>query len=170
MLSHHYYRDKCEECGKAWQGYLVSKGRVNVRSSEKSLRTYYAKIMFWYSKAQQGFEAPSDIGQQKQIIEQYLRYLRQTRQTVEKHEIICTRCGIAAMVPVGADDICEDCADRYKRYKTLNSKVTTLTEEECDELHSIIRTYVDDYKRGRWTPRTDVVLAKLRRREHELGM
>ena len=170
VLSHHVYKDKCEECGIALQNYFVNKNRINIRSSEKVLRTYYQKIMFWYDKAQQGFEAPSDVGQQKQIIEQYLEYLRQTRQTVEKHEIICTRCGVAAMVPVGVDDICEDCADRYKRYKALNARITRLTEEECDELHSIISTYVEDHKRGRWTPRTDVVLAKLRRRKHELGM
>lgn len=168
-LAHYLHSDKCEDCGRAWQSYKVSKGRINVRSSEKSINTYYKKILYWCDKAQQGFEAPADIQQQRQIIEQYLSSITTTKQTVAKKSITCTRCGDTATVPVGSGEVCNHCSDRYLRYKRLNAKMNVLTLEECEELHQIIRDYVADHRRGVWCPNTDLILTKLRRRKHALG-
>lgn len=167
--AHYLHSDKCEACGKAWQNYKVSKGRINIRSSEKSINTYYQKILYWCNKAQQGFEAPPDIWQQRQIIEQYLSFIASAKQAVPKKTITCKRCGGTATVPVGSDEVCNHCSDRYLRYKRLSAKMNVLTIEECEELHQIIRDYIADYKRGGWCPNTDLILSKLRRRKHALG-
>lgn len=174
VVSHPDLSKLCDRCGKDWRNYQYQK--TLFRKTTNNLTKYSEWVQFWYNRHQAGLLAPSDILEQKLIVDKHKAWedvVTQQRKDAEPRIAVnCYRCGqdmyTARKV---AKPVCHQCDTLYARYKSLRRKIAVLTVDECTELRRIIAEYIHAYKNDGWSPTSsDKLLEKLRRREHELGM
>ena len=174
VISHHERKKMCDTCGKELKNYQYYKHLFH--RSDKYLSHYTELVNAWYAKHQTGLLAPSDITEQKAIVEQHKAFedvVRQQQKDAEPRVLVeCYRCGQEMYTAHRvAKPICRQCEQLYTRYKALRRRVAVLTIDECAELRGILKEYIHAYKNDGWCPTSsDKLLDKLRRREHELGM
>lgn len=164
-------RHVCKECGAQWASYLVSKSRLNERSSIKSVTAHVKKVQAWIAIRNQNLLAPDGLDQE---LNSLCRYLECHKAEVEKlkpkaTELSCRHCGaVFTDAPGKAAPKCPDCIRRYKRYRFFQTHLGTLDIEQCEDFNAVLDEYADMLRAGKWAPDIPKYRAKIRRRMDEL--
>lgn len=152
VISYHkqmYQHLPCDECGKFLQSFAQAQSRLK---SREALDNFKKKLDVMLHRQEKGFVVPPRLREAVQLFEYLDETLPEPRvKRVQTHTVHCKYCGDEADTRVG-EDRCIACADRYKEYRRLSTKIARLSDEDYQKLDSILTEYAVLLRKGRWAP------------------
>ncbi len=175
-LSHHKYTDRCIECGNLYNLYTVRRtARRNRTLSSKATRAHMKLLEELEQRRVDGLRVPTTLDEELVETRKLIVALDKLDRAEEARRVYitvkCRCCDASTEVPSDSKPPfrCAVCSDMYARYRDLYTRVFSLDQCECDELATLIRTYLAEQKLGHHIPHVSRVIHKLNKHIVAIG-